>query len=75
MKYKKKTGERPPKHQSMSINAERSGITTIPQPILNAMFEKAGNILSSPGNIIVKPGATDGSFVVTGKEWFLDLRP
>ena len=34
--------------------------------ILEAMLEKAANLIAIPGNVIPKPGATDGSFVVVG---------
>ena len=51
---------------SSAINAENSGITTIPIAILEAMFEKAANLLATPGSVIQKPGATDGSFIVAG---------
>ena len=51
---------------SAAINAVNSGITTVPIAILEAMFEKATKLLASPGNVIPKPGATDGSFIVAG---------
>ncbi|XP_028413858.1 uncharacterized protein LOC114536703 [Dendronephthya gigantea] len=50
----------------LSVTANESGITTVPQPILEAMFERASNLLAVPGKVIPKPGADDGSFVVAG---------
>ena len=51
---------------SMSISAKESKITTVPLPILEAMFEKASNLLVSKGSVIPKPGADNGSFTVAG---------
>lgn len=51
---------------SLTIDAKSSGITTIPAAILEAMFQKAANLSATPGKIIPKPGATDGSFIVAG---------
>ncbi|CAB4022498.1 Hypothetical predicted protein, partial [Paramuricea clavata] len=48
----------------LSITVEESGITTIPAPILDAMFVRANNLLASPGSVIPKPGADDGSYIV-----------
>ena len=45
---------------------EDSGITTIPAPIVDAMFVRANNLLASPGSVIPKPGADDGSYIVAG---------
>ena len=50
----------------LSNTAEESGIKTIPAPILEAIFERASNLLATQGNIIPKPGADDGSYVVAG---------
>jgi hypothetical protein len=35
-------------------------------PILETVFDKANRLLDSPENIIPKPGATDGSYIVPG---------
>lgn len=51
---------------SLTLTAENSGITTIPTAILEVMFDKAANLIAIPGNVIPKPGATDGSFIVAG---------
>lgn len=50
----------------LPVTAVECGITTIPIAILDAMFEKANHLLDSPANVIPKPGATDGSFIVAG---------
>jgi hypothetical protein len=42
------------------ITASDSGITTVPMPILQAMFDKASQLLRKCDNVIPKPGATDG---------------
>ena len=51
---------------TLPITASDSGITTVPMPILQAMFEKANQLLRKRDNVIPKPGATDGSFIVAG---------
>lgn len=51
---------------SLSVTAAESGITSIPTAILESVFEKAANLLSIPGNVVPKPGASDGSFMVAG---------
>ena len=51
---------------SLTTDAKNSGITTIPAAIPEAMFQKAANLRATPGKIIPKPGATDGSFIVAG---------
>ena len=43
-----------------------SNILNVPGPILDGMISKAGDLLSSPANVIQTPGATDGSYVVAG---------
>jgi hypothetical protein len=48
----------------LPLSAAECGITTIPIAILDAMFDKAKKLLNSPANVIPKPGATDGSFIV-----------
>ena len=50
----------------LPFSAAKSGITTIPLPILDSMFERANRLLEFPENVISKPGATDGSFIVAG---------
>ena len=50
----------------LSITAEESGINSISLPILESLFERASNLLGDPGNVILKPGAVDGSFIVAG---------
>ena len=51
---------------SLAFTAEKSGITNIPTAILKGMFSKAANLIAATGNVIPKPGATNGSFVVAG---------
>lgn len=51
---------------SAAINAVSSGITTVPIAILEAMCKKATKLLATPGNVIPKPGTTDGSFTFAG---------
>ena len=41
-------------------------ILNVPGPILDGMISKAGDLLSTPANVIQTPGATDGSYVVAG---------
>ena len=43
-----------------------SNILNVPAPILDGMISKAGDLFSTPGNVIQTPGATDGSYVVAG---------
>lgn len=50
----------------LSISASESGITNIPLPILQTMFEKAADLFSTVESIVLKPGGTDGSYVVAG---------
>ena len=50
----------------LPTTALESGITTIPMPILERRFDKANRLLELPENIIPKPGATDGSYIVPG---------
>ena len=42
--------------------AEESGITSIPAPILRQYLREH----PTPGSVIPKPGANDGSFIVAG---------
>ena len=56
--------QRPP--VKLPISTSESGIITVPIPILQTMFEKAANLLLTDGNIVLKPGGTDGSYVVAG---------
>ena len=56
--------QRPP--VKLPISASESGIITVPIPILQTMFEKAANLLLTDGNIVLKPGGTDGSYAVAG---------
>lgn len=51
---------------SMSISAKASGISTVPLSIIEAMFEKASNLLASDGNVIPKLGANSGSYIIAG---------
>ena len=55
-----------PSAARISIPAEESGIKSIPLPILESLFERASNLLGDPGNVMPKPGAVDGSFIVAG---------
>ena len=50
----------------LTTTAEQSGITTVPLPILEGVFEKASSLLATPGNVIEKPGASNGSYIVAG---------
>ena len=50
----------------LPITALESGITAVPMPILETMFDKANRLLELPENIIPKPGGTDGSYIVPG---------
>ena len=50
----------------LPFSAAKNGITTIPLPILDSMFERANRLLEFPENVISKPGAIDGSFIVAG---------
>jgi hypothetical protein len=55
-----------PSSPVISVTAASSGISNIPSSILATMFEKANDLVSAPNNVIQKPGATDGSYVVAG---------
>lgn len=48
------------------VTASTCGITTVPMPILTAMFDKANHLLQMSSNVVSKPGASDGSFIVAG---------
>ena len=60
----------PETHEStklgLNITAKESGITTIPATVLESIFERASNLIATPGSVIPKPGAEDGSFIVAG---------
>ncbi|KAJ7370713.1 hypothetical protein OS493_030465 [Desmophyllum pertusum] len=49
-----------PSTSALSLTAAESGINTIPEAILEALFDKAANLLSTPGNVVPKAGASDG---------------
>ena len=53
-----------PSTSTLSLTARESGITTIPTAILEALFDKAANPVSTSGSVVPKPGASDGSFLV-----------
>ena len=50
----------------LPVTASSCGITSVPSPILTAMFDKANHLLQVSSNVVPKPGATDGSFIVAG---------
>ena len=50
----------------LPVTASTCGITTVPMPILTAMFDKANHFLQMSSNVVPKPGASDGSFIVAG---------
>lgn len=51
---------------ALSLTARESGITTVPIAILEALFDKAATVVSTPGSVVPKPGASDGFFMVAG---------
>lgn len=55
-----------PSTSALSLTARESGITTVPIAILEALFDKAATLVSTPGSVVPKPGASDGSFMVAG---------
>ena len=55
-----------PSSSALSLTARESGITTIPVAILEALFDKAANLVSTSGSVVPKPGASDESFMVVG---------
>ena len=55
-----------PSTSASSITARESGITTVPIAILEALFDKAATLVSTPGSVVPKPGASDGYFMVAG---------
>ena len=55
-----------PSTSASSITARESGIATVPIAILEALFDKAATLVSTPGSVVPKPGASDGSFMVAG---------
>ena len=50
----------------LPVTASSCGITSVPSPILTVMFDKANHLLQVSSNVVPKPGATDGSFIVAG---------
>ena len=50
----------------LHVTASRSRVTTVPMPILSAMFDKANRLLQASSHVVPKPGASDGSFIVAG---------
>ena len=48
----------------LSVTASNAGISTVPPSILATMFDKANDLVGTPGHVVPKPGATDGSYVV-----------
>jgi hypothetical protein len=50
----------------LPVTASTSGVTTVPKPILGAMFDKANRLLQASNHVVPKPGASDGSFIVAG---------
>ncbi len=53
-------------NNNLTMSAKDSGITSIPLPILQTLFEKAKHLLSTPELIVKQPGATNGSYIVAG---------
>ena len=51
---------------SLNMTAKESGITIIPETILESIFERASNLIATPGHVVPKPGAEDGSFIIAG---------
>ena len=56
----------PVQQLGLNITAQESGISTIPMTILESIFERTSNLISTPGSVIPKPGVDDGSFIVAG---------
>ena len=56
----------PVQQLGLNITAKESGISTIPMTILESIFERASNLISTTGSVIPKLGADDGSFIVAG---------
>ena len=50
----------------LSIIAKENDISTIPTTIVKATFERASNLVATPGSVILEPGAEYGSFIVAG---------
>ena len=50
----------------LPVTTSTSGVTTVPMPILSAMFDKANRLLQASSHMVPKPGASDGSFIVAG---------
>ena len=50
----------------LPVTASTSGVTTVPKPILGAMFDKANRLLQASNHVVPKPGPSDGSFIVAG---------
>ena len=50
----------------MSMTALSCGITSIPMPVLQTLFEKAKQLLSKKGHIVPQPGASNGAYIVAG---------
>ena len=47
----------------LAVTASSCGITSVPSPILTAMFDKANHLLQVSSNVVPKP---DGLFIVAG---------
>lgn len=50
----------------ISMTASRTGISTMPMSVLQILFDKADKLATTQNNVIPKPGASDGSYVVAG---------
>ncbi len=50
----------------LPVTASTCGVTSVPLPILTAMFDKANHLVQVTSNVVPKPGASDGSFIVAG---------
>ena len=52
--------------QGLSLSAKDYKIDKVPLSILEVMFEKAASLIQVDGLVILKPGSSDGSYVVAG---------
>ena len=55
-----------PSKQDLSLSAKVCKIDKVPLSMLEVMFEKVASLIQAYGLVILKPGSSDGSYVVAG---------
>ena len=54
----------PAEASPFQLVSQSACIINIPPPMLDSIITKATSLLSTPGNVIPTPGASDGSYIV-----------